>query len=93
MDVDWPHPAKRGLMIIPYAPGRLPAAGSSRTLVVGMAMLPLILIVSATLPAVIVIAFTPRGMSRVAVYAKTLMAWTEVILDNSRSTFVFAGRD
>jgi hypothetical protein len=85
MNVDWPHPAKRGFMIISQIPVRLPVAGSSRALVVGIALLPLILVVSATLPAVLVVAFTPQGMSRVTVYAKTLMAWTKVILVSSES--------
>ena len=91
MDIDRSAPGRKiPLMNIDQVPLKLPSAASSRTFVVGMALVPLVLLVSATVPAMIFIAFMPKGMSRIAVYAKTLIVWTEAILVNSESVAEYA---
>jgi hypothetical protein len=58
--------------------------GSSRALIVGLALIPLVIVTIASIPALIILPFTPRGWDRCEVHVGRMAAWTAEILAHSR---------
>jgi hypothetical protein len=58
--------------------------GSSRALIVGLALIPLVIVAIASIPALIILPFTPTGCERCEVHVGRMAAWTAEILAHSR---------
>jgi hypothetical protein len=57
--------------------------GSQRTLVVALAITPLLLVALASLPALLFLPFSATGASRAAAITRQFVAWTTAILHGS----------
>jgi hypothetical protein len=66
----------------PVTPATIPQA---RALIVGLALIPLTLVIIASIPALVIMPFTPGGITRVETFASWMTAWNASIMVNSRS--------
>ena len=70
-------------MITPPTTVLMNTTRSSRALIVGLALIPLTLVVIASLPALIIMPFTSGGWLRLQAHVTHLAAWTIAILVHS----------
>jgi hypothetical protein len=66
----------------PVAPATITQA---RALIVGLALIPLTLVIIASIPALVIMPFTPGGITRVETFASWMTAWTVSIMMHSRA--------
>lgn len=59
------------------------ATRSSRALIVGLALIPLTLVVIASIPALVIMPFTPDGWLRCQAYISRIATWSAEILAHS----------
>ena len=72
-------------MVIRPLPAVPCTTGSSRAMIVGLALVPVVLVILASIPAMAVMPFTRNGWSRMAAHLSQLMTWTVAILVQSRT--------
>jgi hypothetical protein len=71
-------------MLLASQSAKLPYAINSNSLTVGLALIPFILVILASVPAIMIIPFTPNGLIRVERYAAMAASCTVAILSASR---------
>jgi len=64
---------------------RIPA-GAQRVILAALAILPLLIVVVATIPALLVLPFLPHGTSRLLRLIEKMIMWLREALAGSRST-------
>lgn len=57
----------------------------TRALIVGLALIPLTLVIIASIPALVIMPFTPDGMRRVEIFVSWMTAWSVSIMTYSRA--------
>ncbi len=72
-------------MITPPVPVAPAAYVPTRTLIVGLALIPLTLVVVANIPALVIMPFVPKGMRYVEMLIRRIAAWSESILKYSQA--------
>lgn len=72
-------------MIIAPNPVTPATMAHARALIVGLALIPLTLVIMASIPALVIMPFTPNGMRRVGTLISWMTAWSVSILAYSRA--------
>jgi hypothetical protein len=73
-------------MVIPPLPPMPYATGSSRVMIVGLALVPVIVVILASVPAIVLMPFIPKGWTHIDAYIARMIAWTVAILSQSRAS-------
>lgn len=73
-------------MVIPPLPRPPYTTGSSRVMIVGLALVPVTVVILASIPAFVVMPFTTKGWTRIDAYIARMIAWTAAILTQSRAS-------
>jgi len=70
-------------MVLTSLPAKLSRDVNSQPLIVGLALIPLLLVTLAIIPAIMIMPFMPNGLPRVEKYVAMAASWTVAILVNS----------
>lgn len=77
---------RKGLaMIITPAPITSVSLGPTRALIVGMALIPLTVVIMASIPALLIMPFTSNGLRYVDMLIARAVSWNESIMTHSRT--------
>ena len=85
--IDYVHPTteRNVLMIMTQVAVRGAVLGTVRTLIVALALIPLVLVILASMPGLVIMPFTRDGWNRAEMYLVRLTAWTAAVLTNNRT--------
>jgi hypothetical protein len=80
-----PHGAACKMIITPPPTGR-PTLATSRALIVGLALIPVTIVVASMVPALAIMTFLPDGWKRAEPCIRQISSWTTSILVHSTPT-------
>jgi hypothetical protein len=72
-------------MIVTPVPVTSVSIGPTRALIVGLALIPLTVVIMASIPALLIMPFTSNGLGYVEMLIGRITSWSESIITHSRT--------